>query len=127
MRFAFRRRSLLTVTLVAALALACIAVVSSAVGQDQRVKPAPSLALTHRSPATVDGHHFKAASRVKVTLILARRWARTVTPGVAGGFTVSFPVAIDRCGPWSVTAVQGAHQVLLRGPAKPMCAPAGAP
>jgi hypothetical protein len=74
----------------------------------------------------VRGTGFKPRTRVRVTFdgTLVRR---PVT-NAQGSFTATFQTVVDRCTAWSVSASQpGGATVVLRGPAKPACAPASTP
>jgi hypothetical protein len=77
---------------------------------------------------TVAGRHFKPRTRVRVTLAVTGTQSRKVQTDAQGAFTTTFSTAIDRCSSWSVTASQpGRAPVVIRGGAKPQCAPAGTP
>lgn len=111
-----------------AAALAVIAVLSSiaivrAAAAGGAARATPSLVLTRLSPVTVRGRHFRPRIRVKLTLVTQRGLSRSARPGASGGFTLTFPTAIDRCSSWSVSASQAGRAVVLHGAAKPECAP----
>ncbi|MDQ6728996.1 MAG: hypothetical protein M3022_01485 [Actinomycetota bacterium] len=113
----------------AALLLAGVAVILVLGGSAaaQRVGRAPRLTLTGRGPVTVQGTHFTPRSRVHVTLTDGASRSRDARPDAQGRFTVGFSAVIDRCTAWMVVASQrNQARVVLRGPARPMCAPAGA-
>ena len=87
---------------------------------------AAKLALVSHDPATVHGTGFKPRTRVRVTFD-ATLVRRPVT-NAQGAFTATFQTVVDRCTTWSVSASQpGRPTVVLRGPAKPECAPASTP
>ncbi len=86
------------------------------------------LVLKQHDPATVRGAGFKAQARVRVTFRGAQTFVRRPVTNSQGAFTATFPTVADRCTAWSVTASQpGRSAVVLRGPAKPECAPASTP
>jgi hypothetical protein len=86
------------------------------------------LILTSTNPITISGHGFRPRVRVDVRLMMKRTFARSPRANRNGAFTVSFPAVIDRCSSWSVSAGQPRQTtVVLRGPAKPACAPASTP
>jgi hypothetical protein len=109
--------------------LAVGVVLSTAAASPGRSAPSsPRLSLIRLSPATVAGHGFRHHVRVHVRLTRARTLSRSTVTSGAGAFTLTFSTVVDRCSAWSVTAT-AAHQaaVVLRGPAKPACAPARTP
>jgi hypothetical protein len=107
--------------------LAIVIGVSSAQQRANQANAPADLVLTKLSPATVRGRHFARRTRVQVTFRAARSFSRRARTDPSGAFTVTFPVVIDRCTSWSVSANQRRHAVVvLRGP-KPECAPAGTP
>jgi hypothetical protein len=82
------------------------------------------LVLKSQDPATVSGSGFRAHKRVRVTFVSTRTFVRRPMTNSLGRFTTTFPTAIDRCTAFSVTASQpGRATVVLRGGAKPACAP----
>jgi len=86
------------------------------------------LALKRYDPATVSGTGFKPRARVRVTFAGAQTFVRRPMTNSLGAFTATFPTVADRCTSWSVTASQpGRATVVLRGPAKPACAPMSTP
>jgi hypothetical protein len=86
------------------------------------------LVLKRHDPTTVRGTGFKAQARVRVTFRGAQTFVRRPVTNSQGTFTATFPTVADRCTAWSVTASQpGRSTVVLRGPAKPECAPASTP
>jgi hypothetical protein len=86
------------------------------------------LVLKQHDPAIVRGTGFKAQARVRVTFRGAQTFVRRPVTNSQGAFTATFPTVADRCSVWSVTASQpGRSAVVLRGPAKPECAPASTP
>jgi hypothetical protein len=107
--------------LIAALAL----IVGSAAGAGSAGSAsAPSLTLVkHATSTTVGGRHFRPSTRVRVTMRAEGTATRVLRTGSTGNFSVTLAVAIAQCGGYSVTAVQGTRAVILRSPAKPMCAP----
>ena len=87
-----------------------------------------TLVLTSRHPATVRGTGFKPSTRVRVTLLDGQKLVRRPLTNGNGTFTTSFPMVIDRCSVWSISASQpGRAPLVLRSPAKPECAPASTP
>ena len=87
---------------------------------------AAKLALVGNDPATVRGTGFKPRTRVRVTFDGTQ--VRRPVANAQGAFTATFQTVVDRCTTWSVTASQtGRATVVLRGPAKPECAPASMP
>ncbi len=120
-----RRWLALPTAAVALVALAVIFVLSGS-ATAQRAGRAPRLTLTGRSPVTVQGTQFTPRSRVHVTLSDGVSRSRDARANAQGRFTVTFPAVIDRCASWSVAASQhNRATVVLHGPARPMCAPAG--
>lgn len=85
---------------------------------------APSLAVIDRSPVTVRGVRFTPRNRVNVILVAGDTLARHAVPNGQGRFTVTFPVVIDRCTAWSVSASQLHHARIVLSGAKPQCPPA---
>jgi hypothetical protein len=123
------RRRRLTLVLVTAglLAVAAIVGIASAT-TDQASTSRASLRMVRLNPVTITGHGFKADRRVHVRLVVGHAISRRPLANRAGTFTVQFPVVIDRCSGFTVTASQQNNQaVVLRSPAKPACAPAGTP
>jgi hypothetical protein len=120
----------ITVT-VAALPLfvGAAAILTGGLADAHRAKRAtPRLVLVHRSPVTVAGGGFKARRRVRVTLSAGRTSVRRPLANGRGAFTVTFASSvIDRCTAWSASASQQHLSVVLRGRAKPECAPASTP
>ena len=87
-----------------------------------------ALVVTNRHPATVRGTGFKPSSRVKVTMAEGQTLVRRPLTNSSGTFTTSFPMVIDRCSGFTISASQpGRTTVVLRSPAKPECAPASTP
>ena len=85
------------------------------------------LVLRQHDPATVRGTGFKPLTRVRVTFVGAQTIVRRPMTNALGSFTATFPMVVDRCTSWSVTATQpGRAAVRLRGP-KAECAPASTP
>lgn len=123
-----RRRRLIAVLATAGLlAAAAIAGIASAT-TDHATRSTASLRMIRLNPLTVAGRGFKPHRRVNVHLLMGQTLSRTPLANRAGAFTVQFPVVIDRCSGFTVTASQQNHQtVILRSPAKPACAPAGTP
>jgi hypothetical protein len=96
-----------------------------AIGAPRAHQARAALVLTKRSPVTVRGTGFKPNTRVRVTLLEARKAVRRPLANSRGAFTATFAsVVIDRCSGWTVTANQpGRATVILHAP-KPECAPA---
>jgi hypothetical protein len=110
------------------LALAIPVAAACAQGSAHEPSATPTLTLTNRNPLTVAGRHFTPRVKVRLVVSASGRQSQRVTPNRRGAFTATFTTAIDRCTIWSVTATQsGQARVLIRGGAKPGCAPAGAP
>ena len=87
-----------------------------------------ALAVTNHHPATVRGTGFKPSTRVKVTMVEGQTLVRRPLTNSSGTFTTSFPMVIDRCSGFMISASQpGRATVVLRSPAKPECAPASTP
>jgi hypothetical protein len=84
----------------------------------------PSLRLLSRAPITVQGMHFRARERVRVTLLAARDRVVRVTTSAAGVFTARFAgISADRCADLSIQAVgAGGERALLK--VRPLCPPA---
>ena len=107
--------------------LAIVIGASSAAQRANQAHAAPDLVLTKLSPVTVLGRHFEPRTRVQVTLKAPRSLSRRARTNASGAFTVTFPVVIDRCTSWSVSASQGRHALVVVRGAKPECAPARTP
>jgi|SRR5581483_11988884 len=107
-----------------ALAAAALAPVGWAAGHAPR-----KLTLVDRSPVTVSGTGFGVRSRVTVTLSLAGTFTRHPLTDRHGTFKISFPVTIDRCSAWTVSAAEHPGATIMLRPPKPPpeCAPASAP
>jgi hypothetical protein len=123
-----RRRRLIAALATAALlaAAAIVGVASATTGQASRSHA--TLRMVRLNPLTVAGRGFKPDRRVHVRLLAGHTVSRNPLASRTGAFTVQFPVVIDRCSGFTVTASQQNHQiVILRSPAKPACAPAGTP
>jgi hypothetical protein len=89
-------------------------------------RPTARLALVKGNPVTVSGHGFRAHARVHLMLVADGTFWRRPLTNRYGAFTVTFSAVIDHCTGWSVTATQpGRTPVILRSPAKPVCAPLG--
>ncbi len=123
------RRRTAAVIVTAGLLVLGPSILSGASAAPQRSKHSTTrLTLTRRNPVTVSGHGFRPRARVHVRLVATRTLSRTPTANQAGAFTVTFPVVIDRCSAWSVSAAQPHRATaVLRAPPKPECAPASAP
>ena len=86
------------------------------------------LVLKHRDPATVSGTGFKPRTRVRVTFVGTQTVVHRPVTNALGAFTTTFPMGVDRCSGWSVSASQpGRATIILRGRAEPMCAPMSTP
>lgn len=121
-------RRVLVMGVTIALIIGGASVLTNASAAPRAKRSGARLALTSKDPITVSGHGFRPRARVHVRLVMQRTFSRSPLVNRHGAFTVSFPAVIDRCSPWSVSAGQP-HQatVVLRGPAKPECAPASTP
>lgn len=118
-----RKRIRLAVVSVALLVLLGTAA-TLAIGAPRARQARAALVLAKRNPVTVRGTGFKPNTRVRVTLLEARKLVRRPLASGRGTFTTTFSsVVIDRCSGWTVTASQpGRATVILHGP-KPQCAP----
>jgi hypothetical protein len=123
------RRRTAAVVVIAGLLVLGPSILSGASAAPKRSKHSTTrLTLTRRNPVTVSGHGFRPRARVHVRLVTTRTLSRTPTANQAGAFTVTFPVVIDRCSGWSISAAQRQRPTaVLRGSPKPQCAPASAP
>jgi hypothetical protein len=123
------RRGTVALVVAAGLIVVGASILSDASAAPQRSKRSTtSLTLTRRNPVTVSGHGFRPRARVHVRLIATRTLSRTTKANRAGAFFVTFPTVIDRCSSWSISAAQPySPTAVLRGPAKPECAPASTP
>jgi hypothetical protein len=123
------RRGTVALVVTAGLIVVGASLLSNASAAPQRSKRSTtSLTLTRRSPVTVSGHGFRPRVHVHVRLIATRTLSRTPKANRSGSFIVTFPVVIDRCSAWSISAAQPhSATAVLRGPAKPECAPASTP
>jgi hypothetical protein len=128
MRTRLRRSRFRLAGVLVALLVALGAVAALASGAPTAHQARAALVLTSRHPATVRGTGFKPKARVRVTLLEGQTQVRRPLTNSSGTFTTSFSMVIDRCSVWSITASQPGHApVVLHGPAKPECAPAGTP
>jgi hypothetical protein len=106
-----------------ALAVAAAAILLGAPATAKRSKrPAPSLTLAKRDPATVIGRHFAPRARVHVRLASGPTLTRNPMTNRHGAFTVVFPTAVDRCSSFTITASQEHHRTVVLA-AKPECPP----
>ena len=123
------RRGAAALVMTAGLVVVRGSILSDASAAPQRSqRSTPSLTLTRRNPVTVSGHGFRPRARVHVRLVSTRTLFRTPKANRAGAFFVTFPMVIDRCSSWSISAAQPYRPTaVLRGPAKRACAPASAP
>ena len=105
--------------------LAVIALAAAGLaGANTSSQRARRLVLKSRDPATVSGTGFKPRSRVRVTFVGAQTFVRRPVTNSLGAFTATFPTVVDRCTAFSVSASQpGRPTVVLKGAAKPECAP----
>ena len=116
------RRAAAVVAIVA-LAVAAAAILVGAPATAKRSKrPAPSLALTRRDPATVVGRHFQPHARVHVRLTSGPTLTRNPMTNRRGAFTVVLPTAVDRCSSFTIMASQKHHRTVVLA-AKPECPP----
>ena len=87
-----------------------------------------ALVLTSRQPATVRGTGFKPKAQVRVTLLQGQKLVRQPRTNSSGTFTTSFPMVLDRCSGFAISASQpGRSTVVLRSGPMPECAPASTP
>jgi hypothetical protein len=122
-----RRRLIVALAIAGLLAVVAIVGIASAT-TDHAKRYSPSLRMIHRDPATVAGRGFEPHRRVHVRLMVGHTLTRRPLANGAGAFTIQFPTVIDRCSGFTVTASQQNHPaVVLHGPPKPECAPAGTP
>jgi hypothetical protein len=122
---ASRRRRLIAVLGTASLlaVAAIVGIASATTGQASRSHP--TLRMTRLNPLTVAGRGFEPHRRVIVRLLGDQTQSRRPVANRAGAFTVQFPVVVDRCSGFTVTArQQNSVAVVLRSPARPACAPA---
>jgi hypothetical protein len=121
-------RRVLAMVMTMALIIGAASLLTNASAAPRASGSGARLVLTSKDPITVSGHGFRPRARVHVRLVMERTFSRSPLVNRHGAFTVSFPAVIDRCSTWSLSAGQP-HQttVVLRGPAKPECAPASAP
>ena len=119
-----RKRIRLAGILVTMLVLLAVAA-TFAIGAPRAHQARAALVLTTRNPVTVRGTGFKPNTRVRVTLLEAKKLVRQTLANGRGTFTTTFSsVGIDHCSGWTVTASQtGRATVILHGP-KPECPPA---
>jgi hypothetical protein len=87
-------------------------------------RPAPHVSLLALTPAKVSGHGFRAHQAVRVTLIATQKLVRRPVTNGSGAFTVSFPMAIDRCSGWSISASQAQGPTVTLHSPMTECAPA---
>jgi hypothetical protein len=114
--------------LVATLALLVAGALALANASGAGATPTARLAMVKTNPVTVSGHGFRAHARVHLLLVANSTMSRRPETNRFGAFTVTFPAVIDRCSGWRVTATQpGRAPVILRSPAKPLCAPLRTP
>ena len=122
------RRGTVALVVTAGLIVVGASTLRDASAAPQRSKRSTSLTLTRRNPVTVSGHGFRPRAHVRVRLIATRTLFRTPRANRAGAFFVTFPMVIDRCSSWSISAAQPySPTAVLRGPGKPECAPASTP
>lgn len=87
-------------------------------------RPAAHLTFVQGNPLTISGRGFRPRVRVHLVAIARGTFTRRPLANRRGRFTVTFPTTLDRCGGWMVTATQtGRSMVVLRSPAKLVCAP----
>ena len=115
-----RRAALVAVTV--ALLVFGVLILTNASGAGARA--AAHLTFVKGNPLTVSGRGFRPGVRVHLVAIARGRFTRRPLANRRGRFTVTFPTTLDPCGGWMVTATQrGRSMVVLRSPAKPVCAP----
>jgi hypothetical protein len=117
-----------SVILTAILALA-IAATSAAIGyaRANHTTAKPSLRIVKFSPPTVDGRHFPAHTRVKLTFSSTTQTVTYKKTDRHGAFTVVFShVTTDPCMGFVITAhLRNGTTVVVHTPPKPECAPMG--
>jgi hypothetical protein len=117
-----------SVILVAILAVA-LASMSAAIGYARAIHSTakPSLKIVRFSPPTVDGRHFPAHARVKVTFSSTTQSVTYKKTDRHGAFTVVFShVTTDPCLGFVITArLRNGTTVIVHTPPKPECAPLG--
>lgn len=81
-----------------ALADALLVLLSTGASAAKDTSGKPALRVVRGTPLTLRGVHFRADERVRNVVRTARRAAKRVTAGAAGGFAFSFPtLEFDRC------------------------------
>lgn len=119
-----------SVILIAILAVA-VASTSAAIGYARAIHTTakPSLKIVKYGPLTVDGRHFPAHTRVKVTLTSSTETVVFKKTDRHGSFRVVFShVTTDPCMGFVIKAyTRNGTTVIVRTPPKPllMCAPMG--
>ncbi|HZP16279.1 MAG TPA: hypothetical protein VFA96_10675 [Nocardioides sp.] len=120
-----KRASVITMAI---LALA-IASTSAAIGYAKAVhtNAKPSLKIVKFSPPTVDGRHFPAHTRVKLTFSSTTDAVTYKTTDRHGAFRVVFShVITDPCMGFVIIAhMRNGTAVIVHTPPKPECAPMG--
>jgi hypothetical protein len=128
MRTRFRRSQLRLAAVLVGLVLVLGAAATLASGAQTAHQTRASLTLKSLSPVTVQGSGFRPRTRVRVALVESQMLVRRPIVSSHGTFTTTFPAVIDRCSAWSISASQpGRAPAMLRGAAKPECAPASTP
>jgi hypothetical protein len=122
-RSRFRLAGIMAVLLVA---LGLVATLANGAPTARQARAA--LVLTSRQPATVRGTGFKPKAQVRVTLLQGQKLVRQPRTNSSGTFTTSFPMVLDRCSGFAISASQpGRSTVVLRSGPMPECAPASTP
>jgi hypothetical protein len=115
----------LTLVLTAGLLIPAASVAAVAAAPPDRTSAQPALRLVDRAPVTVQGRHFRALERVKVTLYKETAAVRTrrAKASRAGVFTAALPeVRIDRCDTIMIRAVgSGGSLAQLKLLPRPAC------
>ena len=84
----------------------------------------PRVSLLALAPAKVSGRGFRANQAVRVTLSATQKLVRHPVTNGRGAFTVSFPMVIDSCSGWSISASQGHGTTVALQSRLTECAPA---
>ena len=84
----------------------------------------PRVNLLALAPAKVSGRGFRAHQEVRVTLTATKKLVRHPVTSSRGAFTVSFPMVIDSCSGWSISASQGHGTTVTLQSRLTECAPA---
>jgi hypothetical protein len=83
-----------------------IALVWASAAVSSPPRPKPHLRLLDRAPLTLNGTHFRARERVRITVVTTETQKRTVRSARDGSFTTQLDgVTVGRCGGLAVQAV----------------------